>query len=143
MLFHSKCRLREPVIVTEVFREDWSFIGKRLWRENKFPAIVYAVRFIDGDILQEEYMVYRIVEKKGRWDDWRYNFIRNENWYPSNFVSKVDDILYSYEGKFKFLSESVNNIRWTNPDKKLAQSLQAMFPKEDLLQLKEDLKCII
>lgn len=125
MIFHSKNQLRWLVYVSEIYRDDWSFIGKKSWRDDKFLALIHSVEFVDWDKVEELYSVYRVVFK---WDGYLSDygdmkFVFDHNKYPSNYVIKVEDVLYSYWDKeeFNFLSESRNDRRWVNPDKSVAK----------------------
>lgn len=117
MVFHSKCDLKSLVYVTEIYREDGSFIGKKSRDENKWLGVVTAIEFCDGDCLEELYTLHKV---EIRWE-W-FRFLPVPCKYSSGFVYKVEDVIYSMKNNgFKFLVESRNSIRRTNPDRSLSK----------------------
>ena len=80
MIFHSKGQLRWFVYVSEIYREDWSFIWKKSWRDEKFLGLVHSIEFVDWDKVEELYSVYR-VEFKWEWymsDKWEFRFVLDD-----------------------------------------------------------------
>lgn len=128
MIFHSKVSLKDLVYVTEIYRDDGSFIWKKSRDENKWLGVVTAIEFCDGDCLEELYTLHRV---ELRWEGFRFCPVKEK--YPSGFVYKVDDVIYSMKNNgFKFLVESRNSIRWTNPDRSLSKWFRANCTLEEL-----------
>ena len=138
MLYHSKLDMRDLVFVSEIFREDWTFIGKKSRDSNKWLGVVVAVEFSDWDVIEENYSLNRVIITEQHWRK-SFKFIPEQNKYPASFIYKVKDIVYSFKNNwFKFLSESRNSIRWTNPDKTLSKYFREWFTCEQLEKLLED-----
>ena len=137
MIFHSKVWFMDLCYVSEIYREDWTFIGKKSWRDDKFLAIVNSIEFVNADKVEELYTIFRVVVKWDKYisDEWSFLFIPEERKYPVNFVIKVEDVINSYWDKeeFNFLSESRNERRWVNPDKSIAKYFK--WKKEEVVNV--------
>lgn len=133
MLFHSKCSFRDLVFVSEIYREDWSFIGKKSRDTNKWLGVVVSIEFTDWDKIEELYTVHRVHIKGDR-----FKFVPEQYKYPANFVYKVEDVIYSFDNtEFKFLSERRNNIKWVNPDKALSKYFRENTSRDEMVDLLE------
>lgn len=140
MIFHSKCGFSSLCYVSEIYRDDGSFIGKKSGRDDKFLAIVNSIEFVNADKVEELYTVFRVIVKDDKYisDKWSFLFVPEERKYPVNFVIKVEDVISSYWDKdeFNFLSESRNERRWVNPDKSIAKYFK--WKKEEVIKVYEE-----
>lgn len=139
-VLHSKVNFRDLVFVSEVYREDGTLIWKKSRDENKWLWVVTAVEFSDGDCIEEMYSLHRVELKETNWET-RRRFVPEEKKYPVWFIYKVEDVIYSFDNNcFKFLCESRNSIRRTNPDKSLSRYFRDRYSKEELVKLLDSYK---